>query len=97
MTFSDILTAVYLPPFLFLYLSSSLHPTEPPFPFSDQIACTLDFLCCSYTPTKQCSFISLNYCKLLTSDDLELGDSSEREQATFVFLGSGYLAQYDPF
>lgn len=31
----------------------------------------------------------------LISEDLELGDSTEREHANFVFLSLGYLTQYD--
>ena len=33
----------------------------------------------------------------LTSENLELGFSNKREHVTFVFLGMGYLTQYDLF
>lgn len=40
------------------------------------------------------SVVTTSY--VLTSEDLELGALSKREQVTFIFLGLGYLTQYDP-
>jgi hypothetical protein len=36
-------------------------------------------------------------CYIPTSEDSELGTTEGREQAAFVFLGLGYLIQYDLF
>ena len=101
MTFSDTLTVTFLFPSSFPF-PSLRRACLLPFPQSDGVSPAISPSMALYPLTLLCSLFTFLVSEvtpgyILTSEDLELGTTDERDHATFVFPGLDCLTLYNSF